>query len=78
MKANKLSKILMERNISIYMLSEMLNKNRGKKVNLKHLREIIEGKKFITATLGKRPILPSLLQSLCEVLNVKAGDIIDY
>lgn len=78
MKANKLNKILEERNITPYGLIVLMKEKGFPSVNLKQLNYILKGTKQINCTLGKRSQFPSLLQRICETLNVKAGEIIEY
>jgi DNA-binding Xre family transcriptional regulator len=78
MKANKLNKILEERNITVYGLIALMKQKGYPSVNLKQLNQILNGTKQITCTLGARKHFPSLLQRICDTLGVKAGDIIEY
>jgi len=78
MKAIKLNVILQERKITPYGLIVLMKERGYPSVNLKQLNQILNGTKQINCTLGKRKNFPSLLQRICETLNVSAGDIIEY
>ena len=78
MKANKLIAILKQRNITLYGLNELMKKKGYPSVNCNSLKHIILGKKQITCTIGKRSSIPSLLQRICETLEIKSSDIIEY
>ncbi len=73
----KLEKILDERGLTSYALNTLMVAKGYPPANNKTLRMICEGKKALQCTLTKKAY-PLLLERICNCLDIKAKDIIEY